>query len=498
MWIESLLLSSLEKCKSLSQLNQIHALLTISGLANVFHYNAIIRAFSSTKNPYKSVSTFISMLRNDVVPNHLTYPFLAKASARILNLKLAGSVHGLVFRTGYASDMFVSNSLVHMYGSCRDIVSARKVFDEMPMKNSVSWNSVLDAYAKCGDVNLMRKVFDLMPRRDVISWSSLIDGYVKDGNYVEALAVFAKMGVDGVKANDVTMVSVLCACSHLGTLEQGRMMHNHIIENGLHLTLTLRTSLVDMYAKCGAIDEALAVFRAVSVRKTDVLIWNAMIGGLATHGFTQEALEMNVEMQDLGIRPDEITYLCLLSACAHRGLVKEAWKYFKSISQNSMEPKTEHYACIVDVLARAGQLKEAHEFIQDMMLKPTASMLGALLSGCINHRKLDIAEAVGKMLIELEPDHDGRYIGLSNVYAVKNCWDESRTMREAMETRGVRKVAGYSYVEILGTLHRFIAHDQAHPQSEQIDLMLDLIVKQMKMKSDCERRRQVFLDMDNM
>ncbi|KAL2518603.1 Pentatricopeptide repeat-containing protein [Abeliophyllum distichum] len=438
------------------------------------------------------------MLRNNVIANHLTYPFLAKASARILDLKLSGSVHGLVFRTGYASDMFVSNSLVHMYGSCRDIVSARKMFDEMPMKNSVSWNSVLDAYAKYGDVNLMRKVFDMMPQRDVISWSSLIDGYVKDGNYVDALAVFGEMGAGGVEPNEVTMISVLCACSHLGTLEQGRMMHKYIVENGLHLTLTLRTSLVDMYAKCGAIDEALAVFRAVSARKTDVLIWNAMIGGLATHGFTREALEMYVEMQDSGIRPDEITYLCLLSACAHGGLVKEAWKYFKSIAQNGMLPKSEHYACVVDVLARAGQLKEAYEFIHEMTMKPTASMLGALLSGCINHRKLDIAEAVGRKLIELEPDHDGRYIGLSNVYAVKNCWDESRTTRESMETRGVRKVAGYSYVEILGTLHRFIAHDQTHPQSEQINLMLNLIVKQMKLKSDHERQRHILYVMDGM
>lgn len=81
----------------------------------------------------------------------------------------------------------------------------------------------------------------------------------------------------------------------------------------------LRTSLVDMYAKCGAIEDALAVFHGVPVRRTDVLIWNAMIGGLATHGFVKESLDMFTEMQIVGITPDEITYLCVLSACAHGG-----------------------------------------------------------------------------------------------------------------------------------------------------------------------------------
>ncbi|GJY47036.1 pentatricopeptide repeat-containing protein [Tanacetum coccineum] len=350
---------------------------------------------------------------------------------------------------------------------------------------------MLDCYVKCREVELAREVFWVMPEKDVVSWSCMVDGCVKCGEYGEALEVFKEMCEKGVEANEVTMVSVLGACAHLGALEQGFLMHKYIVEKRIGFTLVLRTSLVDMYAKCGAIDDALVVFREACKKETDVLIWNAMIGGLATHGFFRESLDMFTEMQNAGITPDEITYLCILSACAHGGLVKEAWFYFNSLTKNNMYPKTEHYASMIDVLARSGQLTQAYKFLSDMPTEPTASMLGALFNGCINHRNLDLAEVVGKKLVELEPDHDGRYVGLSNVYAVIRRWDEARAMRETMEKRGVKKSPGWSFVEILGSTHRFIAHDKTHPDSEKIYNLLNFVVKQLtdvdseKSQHDC-------------
>lgn len=521
-------LALLERCKSMPELKQIHALLITFGLSDhhpfaskvlsfsavsssgdvdyanqfflrlsdptIFNYNTMIRAYSNSKNPNKSVSLFVDMLRVGVLPDYLTYPFLAKASARLSELRLGGCIHGVILRNGFVSDRFVSNSLIHMYGSCGDAMSARKLFDEIPTRNLVSWNTMLDGYAKCGKLDLMKEVFGLMPERDVVSWSSFVDGYVKGGEYMEALAVFDGMKAEGQKANEVTLVSVLCACAHLGALEQGRLMHRYIVENRLPSTLVLTTSIVDMYAKCGAIDEALVVFHGFPKRKTDVLIWNAIIGGLATHGFVQESLEMYVEMQSLGVRPDEITYLCLLSACVHGGLVKKAWYFFDSLSKNGMTAKAEHYACMIDVLARAGLLLEAYKLVSQMPIEPTASMLGALLNGCIHHGDLNLAEVAGKKLIELEPDHDGRYVGLSNVYAIGRRWAEARTMREVMETRGVKKFPGFSFVEIGGTLHRFIAHEKMHPKCEHIYMILDAIIAQMRPDTDTETQ-ELFLNL---
>ncbi|PQQ06580.1 pentatricopeptide repeat-containing protein [Prunus yedoensis var. nudiflora] len=342
-----------------------------------------------------------------------------------------------------------------------------------------------------------REVFNLMPERDVVSWSSLIDGYVKAGDYREALVVFERMRVVGPKANEVTMVSVLCACTHLGGLQQGKVMHRYMVENKLPLTLVLQTSLVDMYAKCGAIEDALGVFRGGSLHRSDVLMWNAMIGGLAIHGLVQQALDIFAEMQIIGIVPNEITYLCLLSACAHGGLVKEAWHFFECLGKHGMKPKCEHYACMVDVLARGGQVTEAYQVLCQMPREPTASMLGALLSGCVNHGKLDLAEIVGRKFIEIEPGHDGRYVGLSNVYALSKRWDDARSLREAMERRGVKKSPGFSIVEIFGTLHKFIAHDKSYPESEEIYMMLRSIVNEMKFDMDSRNQYYFLYAMEN-
>ncbi|KAM7259923.1 hypothetical protein ACFE04_015664 [Oxalis oulophora] len=499
-------------CKSLTNLKQIHALVITSGLSqeddslllpskltnnNIdysykvllqltnptpFNWHTVVMAYSKTKNPNKAISVFVKMLSLGVSPDYLIYPFVLKASASCLNIKHGVMLHCHILRTGYESDRFIANSLIHIYASCSDIRSARQVFDILPMKNLVSWNSMLDGYAKCGDMNMARQVFDSMLERDVVTWSSLIDGYVKSGGYGEAMGVFRKMRKVGPKANEVTMVSVLCACAHLGALDQGRAMHNYMIDNELPLTLVLRTSLIDMYAKCGAINDALTMFRGVLKEKTDVLIWNAIIGGLATHGLVRESLDLFMEMQVVGIVPDEITYLCLLSACAHGGLVKEAWDFFNRLRK----PKHEHYACMVDVLARAGQVTKAYQFVCEMPMAPNASVLGALLSGCMNHGKLDLAEIVGRKLIDLEPDHDGRYVGLSNVYAIEKRWEDARSTREAMEKRGVKKSPGFSVVEMSGAVHRFIAHDKSHSNSEQIYMMLKFLVSQMKLDFDDE------------
>ncbi|XP_004495469.1 pentatricopeptide repeat-containing protein At5g08305-like isoform X1 [Cicer arietinum] len=507
------LLSLLGKCKSMLELKKLHAIgisfglsqedsfiskiLYFSAVSNsgdidysyrvfsqlysptIFSWNIIIRGYSNSKSPIHSLSIFLKMQQLGVAPNYLTYPFLVKASARLSNQESGVSLHAQIIKTGHESDIFIQNSLIHMYASCGNIIGAHKVFDSMQGKNLVSWNSMLDGYAKCGDMVLAHKVFESMQDRDVRSWSSLIDGYVKAGEYREAMAIFEKMQVVGPKSNEVTMVSVLSACAHLGALEKGRMMHKYIVNNGLPMTMVLQTSLVDMYAKCGAIEDALFVFRGVSKSQTDVFIWNAIIGGLATHGLVEESLKLFKEMQMVGIRSDEITYLCLLAACAHGGLVKEAWYFFESLVKCGMTPTSEHYACMVDVLARAGQLTAAYQFICQMPIEPTAPMLGALLSGCINHRNLDLAEIVGKKLIELDPNNDGRYIGLSNVYAVVKRWDDARSMREAMERRGVKKSPGFSFVEISGILHRFIAHDKTHPDSEETYSMLNFVVYQM-------------------
>uniref|UniRef100_A0A0E0BB11 Pentatricopeptide n=1 Tax=Oryza glumipatula TaxID=40148 RepID=A0A0E0BB11_9ORYZ len=451
----------------------------------------LIRAASASASaPHHAFSLFLLLLRSALRPSHLTFPFLARAAARLASPRLARAVHAQPLRRGLLlQDLHVSNSLVHMYAACALPGLARRLFDEIPRPNHVSWNALLDGYAKCRDLPAARRVFARMPQRDVVSWSAMIDGCVKCGEHREALAVFEMMEAtaarhDGVRANDVTMVSVLGACAHLGDLVRGRKMHRYLEEHGFPLNIRLATSLVDMYAKCGAIVEALEVFHAVPVESTDVLIWNAVIGGLAVHGMSRESLQMFQKMEHAGVVPDEITYLCLLSACVHGGLVDEAWRFFRSLEAQRLRPHVEHYACLVDVLGRAGRLEEAYGVVKSMPMKPSVSVLGALLNACHIHGWVELGEAVGRQLVHLQPDHDGRYIGLSNIYAVARRWQEAKKARKVMEERGVKKVPGFSEIDVGRGLCRFIAQDKTHPGSAEIYALLKLIAMDMKMKDD--------------
>ncbi|KAL2897501.1 hypothetical protein RDABS01_039284 [Bienertia sinuspersici] len=510
------LITILDRPKSISVVNQIHGFLITSGLSkldplpsklfsafsklgnveythrlllrnpspSVVQWNKVFWGFSKTPINNKSVKVFVEMKRFGVTPDHFTFCLMIKSSAILASIEHGRSLHCLILKYGHELDVFILNSLIHLYASCGEILLARKLFDEMPEKTIVTWNSMVDGYAKCGDLKSAREVFESAPDKNIVSWSSLIDGYVKGGEYAEALKVFEWMKVTGeTKANEVTMVSVLGACSHLSALEQGKSMHCYIIENKVPLTLVLLTSLVDMYAKCGAIEEALVVFRGIPKDKTDATVWNAIIGGLARHGYVQESLDI---FEEMSIVPNEITYLSLLSACAHRGLVKEAWELFESLKRIGMKPESKHYACMINVMAKAGLVREAYEFLNSMPWEPTPSMLGALLSGCMSHGQLDLAELIGKRLVEVDAYHDGRYVGLANVYAAIECWEEVKMVRQTMDVTGVIKFPGFSYVEISGALEMFIAHDKRHPKSGEIYIMLNFILRQMMKVSDCQ------------
>ena len=155
---------------------------------------------------------------------------------------------------------------------------------------------------KCGCSEDARKIFNEMPIRNVVSWSILIAGYVQCNRFKDALLVFKDMLVDGVKPNQSTLASVLSACAQVGALDQGRWIHGCIYRFKLDMNLTLGTTLIDMYSKCGCIEEALMVFEKLPEK--DVYPWTAMINGLAMHGDVLSCLNVFSRMLTSGVQPN--------------------------------------------------------------------------------------------------------------------------------------------------------------------------------------------------
>ncbi|XP_057963895.1 pentatricopeptide repeat-containing protein At3g62890 isoform X2 [Malania oleifera] len=466
-----------------------------------FIWNSLIRAHAkSAVHPSNTpISIFLRMRFHCVKPDFHTFPFLLHSFSSPSHLLSGQTIHAQILHFGLACDPFVQTSLINMYTSCGELGFARRLFDEIPQPDLPSWNSIISANAKLGSIDSARRLFDDMPERNVISWSCMINGYVRYGKYKEALALFREMQaleVEDVMPNEFTLSSVLSACGRLGALEHGKWAHAYIDKSGMEVDVVLGTSLIDMYAKCGSIERARWVFSKLGPNK-DVMAWSAMISGLAMHGQPIECFNLFSKMTNHGTRPNGVTFLGILCACVHGGLVSEGEEYFNRMSEEfGITPMIQHYGCMVDLFGRAGLVKEAWDVIKSMPMEPDVLVWGALLSGSRMQGDIQTCEVALKKLIELEPSNSAAYVLLSNVYAKMSLWKDVRYVRDLMEAKGIKKVPGCSLVEVEGVLHEFFVGDESHPETREIYMMLEEILRRLKMEGYIGNTKEVLLDLD--
>ncbi|KAL6010255.1 hypothetical protein ACLOJK_000686 [Asimina triloba] len=475
-----------------------------------FIWNTMIRAHLNAQDPEVSVSLFCHMrLQDGVVIDSFSLSLALQACGRSSNVRIGKRIHTHVLKRGFGADLFVLTAMVEMYAKFGDLEASRRIFDEMPHcdlfsrnvllseyvkignirwarelfdqmpeRDLVSWNTMIHGYATSGDLGTARELFDASCGRDLISWSSMITAYARSRRSNEALKLFQDMQLAGIAPDGVTMVGVLAACGDVGALGMGSMLHDYIERSGIEVDVKLGTSLVDMYAKCGDIENSLRIFNNMNVR--DVLTWSAMIMGLAYHGYGEATLILFSRMILEGIEPNDITFVGMLSACNHAGLVSKGWTYFTSMKdQYGVSPKLEHYGCMVDLLGRAGCLQEARELIRNMPFVPDAVVWRALLGACRLHKNVKLAEEAITNLLELEPYSDGHYVLLSNVYAQGKQWDDVANARKMLRDNMIQKIPGSSSIEINNEVHEFVAGDNSHPRFEEIYAMLSEMTDQL-------------------
>eukprot|EP01018_Ginkgo_biloba_P037432 Gb_29874 [translate_table: standard] len=448
--------SLLQACISIKTLKQIHAHMLITGLEqdvylgtklvnsyakcgslknarlvfdrihqrNAYLWTMMIRGYAMN-GPYgETILLYYLMQQAGIEPNNFTFSFVLKACASLSALQEGKEIHCHVLITGFETNVYVGTALIDMYAKCRSVENARQVFDRMS-------------------------------RRDVVSWNAMIAGYAQNGHAYEPLTLFHQMEMGDAKPDLLTMASVLQACAHLGALKQGKYIHDYINKNGLESDVFVGTALIDMYAKCGSVGFARQVFDKMHER--DVASWSAMIAGYGMHGHGEDALELFSQMRQRGVKPDHITFVCVLSACSHAGLVDEGWKWFECMRRDyCITPRSEHYACMVDLLGRAGRLNEAEDFIQKMPLKPDADVWGALLGACRIHGNIQLGERVAERLFNLKPKKVGYYTLLSNIYASAGRWDDVAKVRTMIKDKGLKKAPGSSFIEVNNRVHAFL------------------------------------------
>ena len=257
-------------------------------------------------------------------------------------------------------------------------------------------------------------------------------------------------------------------------------MHALLFKTGFGLNIYIVSSLIDMYSKCGSIEEAYTMFQDMEDRNT--VLWNAMISGFSRHALSLEVMILFEKMQQAGMLPSEVAYISVLTACSHMGLVESGKKYFNlMITEHNVSPNVVHYACMVDIFGRSGLILEAHNLIEDMPFEATASMWGSLLASCRIHGNLDLAKIAAKHLSEIEPNNAGNLILLSNIYAANNKWEEVARTRKLLKESELKKERGKSWIEIKDKVHSFMVGERAHPRIAEIYSKLDQLVEKLRM-----------------
>jgi len=441
---------------------------------NVFHmieypelrvYNIMIRSYGCIEggddsNCYKALMLYKQMLNKGIVPNNLTFPFLVKGCSR---LQYGGSIgeviHAHVLKFGFLNDVFVGNSLISLFMNFGLSKNARKVFDEMFVRDVVSWNSMVVGYLRNGEVEMALNLFRKMNGRNIITWNSIITGLVQAGHAKESLELFHEMqflsGDDVVKPDKITIASVLSACALLGSIDHGKWVHAYLRKNNIECDVVIGTALVNMYGKCGDVQQAIEIFNDMAEK--DASAWTAMISVFALHGFGKKAFDCFLEMEKARVKPNHVTFVGLLSACSHSGLVEQGrWCFDVMKRVYLIEPQIYHYACMVDILSRARLFDEALILIRSMPMKPDVYVWGALLGGCQMHGDIELGEKVARNLIDLEPHNHAFYINLCDIYAKAGKYDAAKSIRNLMKERGIEtKVPGCSMIEINGVVQEF-------------------------------------------
>ena len=247
---------------------------------NVVSWNALITGYAEHDQNEEVLKCYEQMLSEGLSPNEVTYIGVLNACGSTRAIHKGTLIHEeIVSKDLLKKDISLASALVSMYAKCGALVKAHSGFEEIRVRNVVSWNA-------------------------------LITGYVQHGQEHEALNSFERLRTEGFLPNAVTFTCILKACGSVGAIDKGKQIHDEIVNLGLlKEDLVLGNALVDMYVKYGMMEKAQEVLQKLLIR--DVVSWNSLFAGYVQHGWDHKALDCYELMQFEGLTPNAITFTCI-------------------------------------------------------------------------------------------------------------------------------------------------------------------------------------------
>jgi pentatricopeptide repeat protein len=416
---------------------------------NSFSYNALLAGFCRNGKGTRALEFFENMVEDGVELTEFTLTSVLNACGLLMDCKTSEQIHGFILKIGFGSNACIEAALLDMCTRCGRMEDAKKM---------------LSRWSFDEDSSMIR--------------TSMICGYVRNGQPDEAISLFNISQSEGTMVMDeVASTSVLGLCGTVGCQEMGKQIHCHALKTGFLSDLGVGNAVVSMYYKCWNMDDAIKIFTNMPTH--DTVSWNGLLAGYLLHRQGDEALAIWSKMKKIGIKPDKVTFVLIISAyrTTSSNLVDDCRSLFLSMKNiYEIEPTSEHYASFVGVLGYWGLLEEAEEMISKMPFEPKASVWRALLDSCRIHSNTTIGKRVAKRILAMEPIDPSTYILVSNLYSASGRWHCSEMVREDMRERGFQKHPGRSWIIYQNKIHSFYARDKSHPQVKDIYSGLEILI----------------------
>ncbi|KAA8538621.1 hypothetical protein F0562_028185 [Nyssa sinensis] len=421
-FVETKLVSMYAKCGSLVDARKV-----FDGMRerNLYSWSAMIGACARERRWREVVDLFFSMMEEGIVPDDFLFPKILQACGNCGEVETGKLIHSIVIRCGMNCETRVSNSLLAVYAKCGRLSSAMRFFDNMEVKDRVSWNSIISGYCQDGEIGEARRLFDLMYEEgiepglvtwnilitnynqlgncdlamemikemesfgitpDVFTWTSMISGFAQNNRRNQALELFREMFLAGVEPNGITLVSAISACASLKAIRNGKELHSVAVKLGFSEDLLVGNPLIDMYSKCGELEAARQVFDMILEK--DVYTWNSMIGGYCQAGYCGKAHDIFMKMQESDVPPTVITWNTMITGYIQNGDEDQAMDLFQRMQKDgTIKPDTASWNSLI-----AGYLQNGHKNkalrifrkMQSFSVRPNSVTILSVLPACSN------------------------------------------------------------------------------------------------------------------
>lgn len=447
---------------------------------NVVTWNTLISGYVHSGKFTAALNLFIQLERSELCSDSYSFTAALSACGSLGLVQLGKLIHSKIVKFGVECSIVVSNSLIDMYGKCGLVEESTRVFVNMMEKDTISWNSVIAANAKNSRLDQAFDFLHQMPEPDTVSynelisgvaqfgniedavdmlsrmpspnsssWNSIITGYVNRGRAKEALLFFQNMHLSNVLMDQFTFSSILSGIANIAAITWGKLIHCCTVKYGVNETIVVGTALIDMYSKCGQMNEADILFGSLPVK--NLITWNTIISGHGHNGNSDEVIRVFEQLKLVkDLQPDGITFVNVLAACWHNRMSFQAANdYFELMVNNyGICPMPEHCTSMIKLMGQEGDVSKAEKMIYELGFENCGLVWKALLGASVTCGDIMVAEVAAAKVIDLDGDNEFVYVLMSNMYALHRKWIDVGGMRKKMKEKRVRKEAGRSWIEM--------------------------------------------------